>query len=195
MHSTVNVQAIATSELYCYLEAQADAIAPEPKLCFKTAQRKARYHDNQRTKKSYAKRQAMLATQCFSTEEVKYWLKKMGIKLDLRLTSAWVAVWKELSVHIKLLRVSHTDQEPSPPRLLQRRAKDTFGHRQHGQTLTGYTDPLSIKVGDRIIWDYPPKMSYIEQWFPLKVFSIEGDQVQLELLSFKVKLTDCTKVA
>lgn len=104
MHSTHDEQAIATTkELNYYLEHQNLQVYPASKQV-KTPQRKAKYSDQDRIRLKEAKKWALVATGCFSTVEVKYWLKKLGIKLDLRLTAAWVAIWKELATQIKAIR-------------------------------------------------------------------------------------------
>ncbi len=114
MHSTHTVCAIATAEHYCYLEHQDLQVATASKQ-IKTPQRKAKYSDKERIRLKDAKKWALVATGCFSTVEVKYWLKKLGIKLDLRLTAAWIAVWKELATIIKSISKAHTTSVPPKP--------------------------------------------------------------------------------
>lgn len=109
----LTVGAIATSKLYCYLEHEdLQVLAASKQL--KTPQRKARYNDKERIRLKDAKKWALVATGCFSTVEVKHWLKKLGIKLDLRLTAAWVAVWKELATLIKAISKADTYVPPKP---------------------------------------------------------------------------------
>ena len=74
----------------------------------RTPQRNAIYHDKQRVKLKDAKKWALVACGCFSTKEVKYWLKKLKVKLSLRMTSAWVAIWKELAPSIKSAKQTET---------------------------------------------------------------------------------------
>ena len=50
---------------------------------------------------------------------------------------------------------------------------------------------LKLKVGDKVEWTgYTPMQSYICQWFPLEVLSIDGDMVHLELMEFSVPISE-----
>lgn len=69
-----------------------------------TPQRKARYSDKQRIRLKDAKSWALSRLGCQNAAEVKKYLKILGIKLDLRLTSAWVAINKQFAFAIKILR-------------------------------------------------------------------------------------------
>lgn len=82
---------IAQSEVLLYLEQQVNQIALESKYV-KTPQRKARYNDKTRIRRKDAKEWALRRSRCADTAEVKKYLKILGKKLDLRLTSAWVAM-------------------------------------------------------------------------------------------------------
>lgn len=75
----------------------------------KTPQRRARYSDKQRIRLKDAKRWAFQHTGCSNTSEIKKYLKILVKKLDLRLTSAWLAIVRELAIAIKNLRVQQTD--------------------------------------------------------------------------------------
>lgn len=94
---------IAQSEVLQYLEQQVSAIAPELKYV-RTPQRKARYNDKQRIRFKDAKLWALRRSGCSDTIEVKKYLKVLGKKLDLRLTSAWIAVNLEFADAIKSLK-------------------------------------------------------------------------------------------
>ena len=73
MHSTVLTKAIATP------------------------QRKARYNDKTRVRLKDVKAIALHKCHASSTHDVKQRLEGLGIKLDLRLTAAWIAIANELS--------------------------------------------------------------------------------------------------
>ena len=83
------------------------------------------------------------------------------------MTSAWVAIWKELAPRIKSLKQTESNIVPmSAP-------------------------TLEFKVGDKVEWTgYTPMQSYICQWFPLEVLSIDGDMAYLELISFPVPVSE-----
>lgn len=107
MNSTqFNEFAIAQSEVLEYLD-QVSSIALEPKH-FLTPQRKAKLHDKQRIRLKDAKSWALRRSGCNSTAEIKKYLKILGKKLDLRLTSAWVAVNKEFADAIKQIKLAKT---------------------------------------------------------------------------------------
>ena len=69
-----------------------------------TPQRKARYSDKQRVRLKDIKSWALCRSGCSDTAEIKKYLKILRKKLDLRLTSAWVAVNKEFAELIKQLK-------------------------------------------------------------------------------------------
>ncbi len=83
MHCTSLHSAIATT-------------TPVDSCTVRTPQRTACYHDKNRIRLKEAKKWGLVASGCFSSKEVKYWLKKLSLRLSLRMTSAWVAIWKEL---------------------------------------------------------------------------------------------------
>lgn len=70
----------------------------------RTPQRKARYNDKNRVRRKDAKEWALRRSGCSDTAEIKKYLKMLGKKLDLRLTSAWIAVNLEFADAIKLLK-------------------------------------------------------------------------------------------
>jgi hypothetical protein len=89
MYSTVTDSfAIAQIEVDCCLSQQADKIAPEPKRLI--TQRKAKYHDKFRTRRKEVQAWVFRRTGLSTTAQVKAALKKLGIRRDLRLTSAWI---------------------------------------------------------------------------------------------------------
>ena len=100
-------EVIAQSEVLPYLKQQVNQIAPESKYV-KTPQRKAKLHDKQRIRRKDAKEWALRRSRCADTAEVKKYLKILDKKLDLRLTSAWVAVNKEFADSIKQLKLAET---------------------------------------------------------------------------------------
>lgn len=160
MHSTLGRQPLATVEV-------THRAKPVEPCRVRTPQRNAIYHDKQRVKLKDAKKWALVASGCFSTKEVKYWLKKLKVRLSLRMTSAWVAIWKELGDRIRSIKQSETS------------------------ILSMSTSAPIFKVGDKVEWTgYTPLQSYICQWFPLEVLSIDGGMVHLELMEFSVPISE-----
>ena len=91
MYSTVTDSfAIAQIEVGCCLSQQVDKIAPEPKRFI--TQRKAKYHDKSRTRRKDVQAWVFHRTGLSTTAQVKAALKKLGIRRDLRLTSAWIDI-------------------------------------------------------------------------------------------------------
>lgn len=162
MHSTQDITAIATAELYSHLEQQVQEIAPEP-IRVNTPQRKAKYHDKARIRFARIKEIALRDCKCPDTAEMKRRLKLLGINLDLRLTSAWIAIAWELQERINAIAIV---------------AK---------QLLEAESQP-TIQVGDRVVWNNAP--IYLEQWFPLRVLSIVKEVVQLELWDSPVPVAE-----
>lgn len=74
-----------------------------PDILITTPQRKANPKDKNRLKWGDAKRMALDATECSDTASVRKWLNVLGVgnRLNLRLTSAWVAVRVDLAHVIK----------------------------------------------------------------------------------------------
>lgn len=88
-------------------ESQVDAVSSDlPPL--KTPQRRARYSDKQRIRLKDAKKWAFERTGCNNTAEIKKYLQLLGKKLDLRLTSAWLAIVRELASLVNNLRSQAT---------------------------------------------------------------------------------------
>jgi len=88
-------------------ESQVNAISSDlPPL--KTPQRRARYSDKQRIRLKDAKKWAFERTGCSNTAEIKKYLQLLGKKLDLRLTSAWLAIVRELATLVNNLRTQAT---------------------------------------------------------------------------------------
>lgn len=101
-------QAIANLELFQYLEAQVNTFvpSPSPSRLIKTPQRKARLHDKQRIQLKDVKSWALKRSDCKDTAEIKKYLKILNISLDLRYTSAWIAINKELAEKIKQIKLT-----------------------------------------------------------------------------------------
>ena len=131
-----------------------------------TPQRKANYNDKNRPRRKDLKKEAFLKYSCASTSDIKKYLKVLGIKLDLRLTAAWKAIVRELESQIKA-------------------AKAIVDALQRPQ----------IKVGDRVIWDYPTGWGYIEKWFPLVVTKVNGNEAYLDILDRPVSVSELELVA
>jgi len=88
--SKINSFAIAQLEINQHIEQQADKIAPEPKRFI--TQRKAKYHDKSRTRRKDVQAWVFRRTGLSTTAQVKAALKKLGIRRDLRRTSAWIDI-------------------------------------------------------------------------------------------------------
>lgn len=102
MHFTFDAQAIATAKLHLQLEKQVQETAPE-KIKIKTPQRKAKYHDKTRIRLADIKAIALRDCRCADTTEMKQRLQMLGIHLDLRYTSSWVAIVWELQDQIRVI--------------------------------------------------------------------------------------------
>lgn len=83
MHCTIAFDAIATTTTCCNYKV-------------KTPQRKANYKNKERLRLKDLKRIAFKQYSCSSTNQIKQLLQQLGVKLDLRLTSAWDALVFEL---------------------------------------------------------------------------------------------------
>ena len=79
MYCTFGKDAIATTRTSCKTEVH-------------TPQRKAKYSDRSRIRLKDIKRTALRDIGHRFSAEVKKYLQALGIKLDLRLTAAWVAI-------------------------------------------------------------------------------------------------------
>lgn len=99
-YCTQDIAAIATIKLNSYLERQVQAIAPEQIRVY-TPQRRANYSDKARIRRDRLKDIALKQQGWGSTTNVKKYLALLGVKLDLRLTSAWVALVHELKPYIE----------------------------------------------------------------------------------------------
>lgn len=82
---------IAQSQLNQYIQEQADSIAPEPKPVH-VPQRKARYSDRTRVRRRDVQGWVFHRTGAKDTAQIKAALKKLGKKLDLRLSAAWLEI-------------------------------------------------------------------------------------------------------
>ena len=92
------------SKLNYWQDKPVSEVVPEA-IVITIAQRRAQYYCKDRLRWVDAKRMALEATGCVDTAEVKKWLKLLGVRhLSLRMTSAWVAVRRDLSTKIKIAR-------------------------------------------------------------------------------------------
>lgn len=151
--------AIANSSLTAYSGAH-----------FSTPQRKAKLHDKQRIRLKDAKEWALHRSKCADTAEVKKYLKLLGKKLDLRLTSAWVAVNKEFADKIKQLKLAETFIVGSKVEWSRQVIS--------GQIL------CPEKPGSR----YKPLEAHICAWFPLVITAIIDGKAQLDVWANPVPL-------
>ena len=107
-------QAIANLKLLQYLKAQVNIFvhSASPSWSIKTPQRKARLHDKQRIRLKDVKSWALKRSDCKDTAEIKKYLKILNISLDLRYTSAWIAINKELAEKIKQIKPTGCFETP-----------------------------------------------------------------------------------
>lgn len=80
------------------------------RLVVYTPQRKARYSDKARVRLADIKRIGLRDCKCRDAKEMKQRLRHLGIKLDLRLTSAWMAITWELQPVIEKLTAAASCQ-------------------------------------------------------------------------------------
>ena len=138
MYSTAGKSAIATA-----------TTSSKPKV--HTPQRKARLYDKQRVRLKDVKGWALKRCGCSSSTEVKKYLKQLGTVLDLRMTSAWIAINSELATAIIGLKEAATYIVPS----------------------------VLFSPNDRVIWDNAP--AYIHScWGWLPICQIENGLAWLE---------------
>lgn len=132
-----------------------DLIAPEPRRTI--TQRKAKYHDKLRTKRKDVQAWVLRRTGMSSTAEIKAALKKLGKKLDLRLTSAWIEV-----------NLNWCDR------------------------IQG----SNYKVGDRVApIEYTARTAYAEVWSPHYILDVVDGEAVLDMLTFRVPLSNLRKVS
>lgn len=138
MYSTAGKSAIATT-------------ATSGKTEVHTPQRKARLYDKQRVRLKDVKGWALKRCGCSSSTEVKKYLKQLGTVLDLRMTSAWIAINSELATAIIGLK----------------------------EAATYTVSEVLFSPGDRVIWDNAP--AYIHScWGWLPIWKIENGLAWLE---------------
>lgn len=170
MYCIGDTQAIATKELYSYLEQQVQAFALFS-IKVKTPQRKANYHDKTRLRRKDLQEIAFSQCGWKSTANVKKYLKVLGVKLDLRLTSAWDALVFELKPQIDeaCLRMNNSSAKC-------RAAK----------AIVDAPEPPHFQIGDQVnIIDCPANLYFLS---PFKIYFIESDMAQLEYVAFPVPL-------
>jgi hypothetical protein len=108
------------------------------------------------------KKIALREGKCALHAEMKRRLKILGVKLDLRLTSAWRAIVKELISEIAAFSSATASNE---------QCKEA-----------------QIKVGSRVWWVNAP--AFVELWGALLMFSISGEMAELELLEKPIALNE-----
>lgn len=96
----------------------------------RTIQRKAKYHDKNRIRYQEMKNMALRSCGCTSSKQVKKYLQRLGYNLDLRLTAAWIAIFRELAPQIEQLKIADTQHEP--PKLIDfaRRTQEIYRERK-----------------------------------------------------------------
>lgn len=182
-------QAIANLKLLQYLEVQVNTFvnSPSPSRSIKTPQRKARLHDKQRIRLKDVKSWALKRSDCKDTAEIKKYLKILNISLDLRYTSAWIAINKELAEKIKQIKPMGCIETPDMKRtpLECREPAENLPHETQLKTV------VTFAVGDSFEWTmedfgkrridetlrgYKPLEAHICAWFPLVITAISGNE-------------------
>ena len=92
-----------------------------------------------------------MSASCSSSAEIKKYLQALGIKLDLRLTAAWVAIVFELRNRIKDIKKK-----------------------------LEVVEQLQLKPGDRVIWDKAPAYIYSCWGGWMAIWKIENGLALLE---------------
>jgi hypothetical protein len=127
-----------------------------------TIQRKANYSDRTRIRFAEIKKIALREGKCADSAQMKKRLKLLGVKLDLRLTSAWIAIVKELVSEIAALANVTASKEAN--------------------------QKAQIEVGSKVWWVNAP--AFVESWGALLVLKISGEMAQLELLQRLIPLNE-----
>lgn len=181
-------QAIANFKLLQYLEAQVNTFvdSPSPLQPIKTAQRKARLHDKQRIRLKDVKSWALKRSDCKDTAEIKKYLKILNISLDLRYTSAWIAINKELAEKINQIKLTgyfatpdmgctfSECQEPAEiPQETQLKTVDTL---LVGDSFEWTGEDFKKQRIDETLRGYKPLEAHIYAWFPLVITAISGNE-------------------
>lgn len=175
--NSVSVFAIAQNEVDRYLQQQADQVAPEPKRPI--TQRKARYHDKNRTRRKDVQAWVYRRTGLTVTAQVKAALKKLGKRFDLRLTTAWIDI--NLSYADAIAALVKTDG-------INESAIADY-------PLVEVINESAIadckfKVGDRVnLLEYGAKIAHWEQWSPFSILELADGIAKLELISSLVPVS------
>ncbi|HCF26735.1 MAG TPA: hypothetical protein DEV81_05900 [Cyanobacteria bacterium UBA11049] len=96
----------------------------------RTIQRKAKYHDKNRIRYQEMKKMALRSCGCTSSKEVKKYLQRLGYNLDLRLTAAWMGIFRELAPQIEQLKIADTQHEPPKSIDFARRTQEVYRERK-----------------------------------------------------------------
>jgi hypothetical protein len=147
---------------------QASQPKPSIRRTVTTIQRKANYGDKTRIRLCQKKKSALQKCRCADTAEIKRKLKLLGVKLDLRLTTAWIAIEKELSEEIAALAMFPLGETST----------------REGENARS----SNIKVGERVFWKNAP--AFVESWGALEVLAIKEEMAELELLKRAIPLSE-----
>lgn len=143
-------QAIANLKLLQYEDAQVNTFghSPSPSRPIKTPQRKARLHDKQRIRLKDVKSWALKRSDCKDTAEIKKYLKILNISLDLRYTSAWIAINKEIAEKIKQIKLTGCFETPDKECTFSecREPAENLPHETQLKTVDTFA------VGDKVEW-------------------------------------------
>lgn len=113
MHSTLARSSIATTTSLSQLEEQLRR-GEDISIKVHTPQRKANYKDKARFRRVRLKEIAFKEYSVSSNAQIKKYLSVLGVKLDLRLTSAWYVIVHELRYEIFAAKAIVDALEPEP---------------------------------------------------------------------------------
>lgn len=149
----------------------AQAIAAELKI----PQRRARYHDKSRVRLADVKGWVLARTGLNNSKEVGRALKKLGIKIDLRLTVSWV--------YINLYLVYEIEAPTKARRSLPELEKAS-----HNELL----------VGSRVnLINLPARLAYLEAMSPFNIREVAPDRTKafLDYVSVPIALENLQLVS
>lgn len=152
--SAIDETAIAQKEFEQHIEVQAQKIAS-----LKIPQHRAKYHDKNRVKLADVKGWVFARTGLKCSKQVRSALKKLGIKIDLRLTVSWIyinlrlvydiAVFQKSAVTTNAFQVGNwVEIVNCPPNLVHILWMSTFRVRENGVAsclLDGVSTAIAIE--------------------------------------------------
>ncbi len=76
------------------------------------------------------KNMALRSCSCTSSKEVKKYLQRLGYNLDLPLTAAWMAIFRQLTPQVQPLKIADTKHEPPKSIDFARRTQEIYRERK-----------------------------------------------------------------